>query len=262
MEVKTVHISYATNVGKVRQANEDNFYVDSAGIRISENEAGSRNIELNETRVFAVCDGMGGEAYGEEASRIVASTLLEMISEVKASETAELDKVMEKFVQAANDRICEMRLEKRCGISGSTLAMLCMCEKNVFTYNLGDSKVFRFSEGKLTQISEDQTVAARKVKANIYTEEEARKSSDFFKLTAFVGMDDRGVGIRPLSYAPIPLTTQKFLLCSDGLTDMCENEEIAEVLEGTELNKAEVLVERAMQHGGEDNITCIVVELQ
>ena len=255
-----IYVSYATNVGKVRGENEDNYFVDSVGIRILENESGERTLDGSYPRIFAVCDGMGGEAYGEEASRITADVLREAARLLGEASAEELDDLIHQVVTKANDRIVEMRRERRCGISGSTLAMVCLREGQAYAYNIGDSKVYCLEDGVLVQVNEDQTVAARKVKANIYTEEEARKSSDFSKLTSFVGVDDRGIGIKALTYAPICMTNRVLVLCSDGLSDMCEKEEIVGVLSAVSGNKAEALVRRALERGGEDNVTCIVIE--
>lgn len=260
LSTKTIFVSYATNIGKVRDGNEDNYYVDSVGLRLQENESGEKKLDWKFPRVFAVCDGMGGEAYGEVASQITADTIRGTVQQIREASSEELDEVIHQMVTAANDRIIEMRKERRCGISGSTLAMVCLYGLDAHIYSIGDSKVYCLEDGILTQINEDQTVAARKVKANIYTEEEARQSSDFSKLTCFVGVDDRGIGLKALTYQPIRMEDQILVLCSDGLSDMCEKEEIAQVLLETNGNKAEALVERALERGGEDNVTCIVIE--
>ena len=69
-EIRTVKVYVSTNVGFVREHNEDNYYVDEFGIRTDENEILSGELPLDKRRVFAICDGMGGEDFGEEASLI------------------------------------------------------------------------------------------------------------------------------------------------------------------------------------------------
>lgn len=252
-------VSVSSNVGKVRSNNEDNFYCDYIGYRTEINCSYKKVVGSNGRCIFAVCDGMGGELYGEEASQISVKTLEELSEEINSVETDNLHEVINYYSDEANKRICEMVEEKRCKRSGSTLAMVCIADNKVYAFNIGDSRVYYFSENKLRQITEDQTLAMRKLKANIYTEEEARNSLDSHKITSFLGVDDRGIGLNSLSYPPFEFDNGKILICSDGLTDMCSDDEIAEILCEKTDNYAELLVNRAVANGGKDNITCVVI---
>ena len=82
------------------------------------------------------------------------------------------------------------------------------------------------------------------------------------RITAFLGVDDRGVGLQTLKYPPVPLTNgTQLLLCSDGLTDMCRDEEIEAILLGAHENPAKALAEAALANGGIDNTTCVVLQV-
>lgn len=256
-----LHVTVATNVGKKRKNNEDNFFVDT--LKCCNFINSSNEIVLNSSGryVFAVCDGMGGESFGDEASNIAVSVLAKHVEKIKKTDISELDNLINMYVSEANDQICDMIAEKCCSRSGSTLAMICMDKTKVYAFNIGDSRVYYFNDNVLTQITEDQTLAMKKLKANIYTKEEAKSSLDAHKITSFLGVDNRRIGLTALSYEPFDIDTGMVLICSDGLTDMCSDEEIAEVLNSSNDNLANSLVNKALDNGGEDNVTCIVVQV-
>ncbi|MDE5619906.1 MAG: protein phosphatase 2C domain-containing protein [Ruminococcus sp.] len=255
-----IMVCVSSDVGKVRENNEDNFYCEHIGYRQEKNFNFMKSLNRVSRGIFAVCDGMGGEAYGEEASKIAVETLEEMSREIKSALSEKLHDTVNNYADEANGRICEMVEEKRCKRSGSTLAMVCIVGEYAYAFNIGDSRVYFFSDGKIKQITEDQTLAMRKLKANIYTEEEARNSPDSHKITSFLGVDDRRIGLHSLQYPPFEFGDGKILICSDGLTDMCSDDEIAEILSSDSENYAEVLVKKALDNGGQDNVTCIVIQ--
>jgi protein phosphatase len=129
-------------------------------------------------------------------------------------------------------------------------------------YYLGDSRIYRYQTDGLTRLTRDHTVANQKVDAAIYTEEEAKRSPDQHRLTLFIGSDKKRVGLNADSRPPIPLEIgNKFVLCTDGLTNMCSDDEIHSLLSQNFFNEAAVLVQAALENGGSDNITCIVLEV-
>lgn len=255
-------ISIASNVGLVRKQNEDNYYVREIGYRESRGCSVSSKMTMSGWKIFAVFDGMGGEAYGEEASRLAATALHEYSRNSDIDTASSIVEFVRGYIKLANDRICQMIEAKHCNRSGSTLALVLIKDKIAHVFNIGDSRVYHYTSDKITQITEDQTLAMKKLKANIYTEEEARKSSDSHKITSYLGVDNRGVGVPFLSYSPFEFTDGKLLICSDGLTDMCSDEEIEKILSGAEDNDAERLIDAALHNGGEDNVTCIVIAIE
>ena len=253
-------ISVASNVGKICSDNEDNFYVDEIGCRRERNCSAKVVLDSSKRHIFAVCDGMGGEAFGEEASRIAVMVLSEFREQMYTSKISQLSNEVNRYSNEANRQICQMVKEKRCKRSGSTLAMVCIDHDRAYAYNLGDSRVYYWQNGKLKQITEDQTLAVKKMKANIYTEEEAKNSPDSHKITSFLGVDNREIGLTALSYPSFKVGNGKILICSDGLTDMCSDKEIADILSLESRDVSNLLVEKAIINGGIDNITCIVIQ--
>ena len=260
-EPKTAAVFVATHLGYYRSNNEDNYFADELGVSPVENSYQSGNMELNVRRVFAVCDGMGGEDLGEEASRIAVEALAEYTPPLKIALQSELHEIVNKYASEANNRVCHMIKERRLSHSGCTLALVCIDQRYVSIFNIGDSRVYTLRGDQLTQVTEDQTLANKKIKANIYTEEEAKNSRDVHVITSFIGVDSREVGLKALSYKPIKTSDIRVLICSDGLTDMCTDDEIKEILSQECDNPAQLLVDKALENGGEDNVTCIVINI-
>ncbi|MCQ2470179.1 MAG: protein phosphatase 2C domain-containing protein [Ruminococcus sp.] len=258
---QTVRISYASNVGKVRTKNEDDLFIDGLGTRAKENMAGNRILNHSERYVFAVCDGMGGEQFGDEASSIAARTIAHFSYVLNASKPADLSDNVNALATEANNRISGMVYAKRANLSGSTLVMACLRKNMAYIFNLGDSRAYFCKGGVLRQITDDHTVARRKVKSDIISENEAKSTPDSHKLTTFLGIDTRWIGLKAQSYEPIDIRSGVLLLCSDGLSDMCSEAEITEILSGEHSNSAERLVNKAIENGGQDNITCIVIKI-
>jgi protein phosphatase len=140
------------------------------------------------------------------------------------------------------------------------MALIVLWREMVYAFSIGDSRIYRCHNNGLEQVSEDQTLAIKKLKANIYTEEEARNSPDTHRITSYIGLDNRGVGVPHHAYEPFLFAESILLLCSDGLTDMCTDEEIQSILLSNDEAPAKSLVELAIKNGGEDNVTCVVIK--
>lgn len=261
----TLRVSVSTHIGKVRGNHEDNFYLEGLYMNdIFRNDfSASYTVRSADGMTFAVFDGMGGAAYGEVASEIAVRTLRKYEKKLKyADGTRMLDQLVSSYTTEANDAICDMLTEKHCAVGGTTFSMLYFMGDAVKLYYLGDSRMYRYQSDGLTRLTRDHTVANQKVDAAIYTEEEAKHSPDQHRLTLFIGSDRKKVGLNADSRPPMPLEIgSKFLLCTDGLTNMCSDEEIHLLLSQNYFNEAAVLVQAALQNGGADNITCIVLEV-
>lgn len=259
--VKVLKVFVSTNVGYVRDHNEDNYFFDELGVRHEENENNSGELILDRRRIFAVCDGMGGEDFGEEASAISVDVLSRYRENIIAASHDELHETVNNYSVAANNEICEMVRQRQAHQSGSTLALVTIDSEKINLFNIGDSRIYIYYDNELTQMTEDQTLAMKKLKANIYSEEEAMNSPDSHTITSFLGVDSRGVGPKTVRSGPYNLEHMTILICSDGLTDMCSNKEIEEILREDHENPADVLVNKALEYGGYDNTTCIVIRV-
>ena len=252
----------ATHKGLVRDNNEDKFTINNICKKLE-----YKNVQFvaeYESPMFtAVFDGMGGESKGEYASFISSKTAKQLFYNLRQTPNAEmqLEEFVGTFVQNANDEIRTFLEENKCQTGGSTVVALVFLNGVVYPFSLGDSRIYLVRNGTITQISKDQTLAMKKYEANIYTLEEAEKSVDSHKLTSFLGVDYYRQGLSPQLFERIILQdNDKLLLCSDGLYDELTNQEIMQVILNNPDNPSFKLVQAALNHGGNDNVTCALIE--
>lgn len=260
-----LRVSVSTHIGNVRGNHEDNFYL--KGIYLHEHFrndfSATYTIDNPDGMCFAVFDGMGGAAYGEIASEIATQTLRKYEKELEEAEnTRTVDQIVSDYTKEANNAVVEMLREKQCLSGGTTFAMLYFMGGQARLYYLGDSRIYLEQENGIVCLTRDHTLANQKLDAGIYSEEEAENSPDQHRLTLFIGSDKSEVGLNADSRRPIPIRPgNKFLICSDGLSSMCSDNEMHQLLSQDYFNEAAILVQEALNHGGADNVTCIVLEI-
>ena len=255
------NVYLSTHRGRVRSGNEDNFTVNNVYRLLEDAEKNLMGTGLQEPLVCAVFDGMGGEANGELASGLGARAASLISAELKKSDEIDVDALVSAFVDKGNSAIIDMLESTRSKRGGSTFVMTIFYQGLVYPYSLGDSRIYLYRNRRLHQLSNDQTLAMKKLRANIFTEEEAMQSPDRHKLTSFLGVDVDAEGLEPQIYQPFMMKPgDRLLLCSDGLYDMCPDEQIARLLPQDADLACLSLVKAALENGGEDNVTCIVIE--
>lgn len=235
-----------SHIGNRRSANQDNFLC--VGKFMDSDNTGTNGIISGKTvnpkpAFFGVFDGMGGEECGEIASYIAAKTASTFEFGKK------IDKDFVRYCKEANKAICDYTSEHDITSMGTTLASLLFRKNRIYLCNIGDSKIFRFSKNKIEQISYDHVAsAAYGTKA---------------PLTQNLGIPETELIIAPYIASGYFNGGDKYLICSDGLTDMVSLDDIAETLrtkEGSEA--AETLLQQALVGGGRDNITIILLSLK
>jgi PPM family protein phosphatase len=229
-----------TDKGMVRAGNQDSFYADPSG------------------RFCIVADGMGGHAGGEEASRIAIKTIVSYVEQNWQSDS-EPTLLLEKSLLAANEAIvADQQLNPARSDMGTTAVMLLFEEDKVWAANVGDSRLYRFREGTLTQVTEDDTWVARAMKMQQLTAEEARTHHLRHVLSHCLGRRD--LDLRSEAIQTIDVRKDDvILLCSDGLTEEVNDQQLAEILRSTPLTELpQTLIEAAKTNGGSDNITVIL----
>ncbi len=242
MITKKIRDSYiraagATHVGLVRQSNQDNFAFREG--------------------TFVLADGMGGHQGGEVASFEATSTILES---GKINSVAD----MVKSVSKANQAILK-RAKKEDNLSGMGTTVCVLSEivgttgkKRIGIANVGDSRIYRLGKSELTQITQDHSLVGDLVRTGELTQEEAARHPQRNILTRALGIEqDLVIDTWELN----PVAGDKYLLCSDGLFNEIDDEKIAQILmEDTELEKiAQNLIDHALEAGGHDNITALVL---
>ena len=240
-------------VGQLRANNEDNFLF--RGAYLGQDNDGLDRIltwrtSLKTPTYLAVFDGMGGEANGEEAAWIAARTLQECTDQLPGERVS-----LEDVCQKANGRICQRARERGTGLEGTTVAILCLHDMEAEIANLGDSRIFLLRDNELRQLSVDHTDQDL-LQAQGITGRKPR-------LTQHLGIEPEELVIQPYVSRMETRVGDRFLLCTDGLTDMVQEEEIRQIL-GALLpmgRTVEELITRALDGGGRDNITVICCDV-
>ncbi len=225
---------------------------------------------LNDTLgLYAVADGIGGNEGGEVASRIAVETLGRAMPDLlgEKDRTPPTDRVraddpsvsaLREAVFLANRAIHQERSQNAAlSNMGTTLTALLLRDKQAFIAHIGDSRAYLFRAGKLLQLTDDHSFVAEQVRAGIFTLEQARSSPYRHMIT-------RALGIAKDAQAELTTRALKkddrFLLCTDGLTEMVADAEISRVLEMSSPQEAvQKLLAAANERGGVDNITAVVV---
>lgn len=252
----TIQASCDCNRGKIRKKNEDNFVFDGRCLPRENNglrHAVTMCASIQKEQCFAVFDGMGGENYGEYAAFAAAECMKGIIANLKQYVVPEkefLNDLCFAMNQAVNDAACTMRTRRM----GSTVAMLMFHQGFVYSCNVGDSRCYRYRNRVLLQLSEDHV-------DNCFTPSEKRKKP---ALSQCLGISEDDFIIEPYIAKGEVKEGDRYLICSDGLTDMLSEREISGILaeEITSAECAEKLVCQALENGGRDNVTVIVCEVQ
>ncbi len=249
----------ATDVGRVRDHNEDNYLVD-------------RKLAL-----FIVADGMGGHAAGEVASALAVRTVHEELRKqrqlvddyeigakgARAVSTREMLNLLEFAVQRACARIHEEAMadaQKR-GM-GTTLSAMLFARDKAFVAHVGDSRIYQYRGGRVQQITEDHTVFNELLKRGKLTREQIEKVAHKNAITRAVGVYER-VEVDTLAIEVLP--GDAYLLCSDGLHGYLDDKhlDVLSVLEGYRPeDQAQAFIEHANARGGKDNITDVIVRVE
>ena len=207
---------------------------------------------------LAVCDGMGGESYGDIASGLATEVIASQAVNVYDSGEDFSFAISNSLVEA-NSRICE-EIEARGKRMGTTLAAVYAVKGKFYCVNIGDTRIYHYSKGILEQISFDHTHAQTIVDAGEAMMDEIGSIPDAKKLTRHLGIFPEEANLSPnISVIDDVDNGDILLLCSDGLTDMLPDEEITAVLSTAESSQdcASKLVRLALERGGKDNITAI-----
>lgn len=247
-----------TDVGKIRGNNEDNYFVNG---KFKENtDTLNEKCEDNKQRqsyVYSVCDGMGGEACGEVASLIAAKSLVKFADK-------KINACINDYVGYANKLICN-EIEKNDGARmGSTVALLYIDDTGAYGYNIGDSRIYLVRDGYIRQLSKDHTQAQSLVDMGFLKPEDMNSHKGKHKLTQHFGIFPDELIIEPYEAEIVSVKQNDiFILCSDGLTDMMDDNEIFSVASETlsPIDMAEKLVDIAVEKGGKDNTTVVVVRV-
>ncbi|MCR4694653.1 MAG: Stp1/IreP family PP2C-type Ser/Thr phosphatase [Pseudobutyrivibrio sp.] len=235
-----------TDVGKKRLSNQDSLFVSDVQIGPLPN-------------LYIVADGMGGELAGDYASaRCVEIVTAEL---EKSTETQPI-KALDQALQMANRLINEeANADSNKTAMGTTIVAATIVDGHLIVANVGDSRLYVAGATKLTQITKDHSVVAELVRTGKLDEDDAKTDRRKNMITRAIGAEES----LTVDYFDVVLKgSENILLCSDGLTNMVDDEAIYSILSTDEdvFDKAKRLITLANNNGGKDNITVVVVAAQ
>jgi serine/threonine protein phosphatase PrpC len=247
-----IEVGSKSDVGRVRENNEDSFRV------------------VPELNLWILSDGMGGVAHGEVASALAIETIAaychqEPSKAAASSSIGELSDLsatanhLAEAARAANHKIYESaaRNPEQHGM-GATVVAAQLEGRRLSVMHVGDSRAYLMRSGTLVPLTEDHSLVAEQVRRGVLTQEEAEHSRLQNVLVRALGVRD---DVEPDASDRELLPGDFLLLCTDGLTRGIPDPEIAQILASSANPQAAVdrLIETALERGGEDNITAIVV---
>jgi protein phosphatase len=232
-----------TDVGRKREHNEDSHLV---------------RVDVG---LFAVADGMGGHQAGERASRMALDTLSEVLKPPeKSADREDVLAALRDATQAAGAAIFDAaQSDPDLQGMGTTMTSLWFHGGRVYLAHVGDSRAYLFRDGRTQQLSDDHSWVSEQVRAGMMTEEEAKESKFRHIITRSVGFEREVM----VDGAAIPVQAGDcYLLCSDGLSNYVDAEEIGRMLTARFYRDVpRLLVETANDRGGDDNITVVLVHV-
>jgi serine/threonine protein phosphatase PrpC len=242
--IEAMEIVALSDTGRVRQNNEDAVAYDvDAGVAL-------------------LADGMGGLAGGEIASQVAVAVVLDAVrGQESGGEMADEDALVEAF-EAANVAVRRAAQEAGSEMGTTLVAWVSPTPGECIVAHVGDSRVYRVRGSELERLTSDHSMVQQLVDDGVLSEVEASTSPHRNVITRALGLEEGvRVDVSSWSYAPDDL----FLLCSDGLTDMVSEREIGATLEAQGGNEgdlvvaAEALVAEAIEAGGHDNVSVVLV---
>ncbi len=239
-----------TDVGRTRPMNEDGYYISEYSQEID--------------GLYAiVADGMGGHQAGEVASAMATQQISESINQsyTEGMTTGELKELLVKVLKKANSAIYEKSInESSCGGMGTTITLGFVVGETGVVAQVGDSRAYMFRGGKLHQITTDHSLVQELMQNGQITAEEAASHPQKNVITRALGTDP-GVEIDLYEFKVQP--EDMLLLCTDGLSNMLQEDELTAILaefQGGSMERlAMQLVHRANEKGGFDNITAVLL---
>lgn len=248
-------VSICTSVsGNVRTNNEDNLFIN--GTILPENHEDLQEFicseqEDSQMTLLAVMDGVGGSYCGERASYEAAMEMQKAFRKINVCDNRK--KFLSDLCLTMNEKVCQLQ-ENYMAIMGTTVSALLFENGAVTVCNLGDSPIFAVRDGRISRIHEEHTNRRFLEKQKIN-----RKPV----LTQCLGIPEEEMVICPYIHSYEIKDHDWYLICSDGLTDMVADEDILTIIQNEKEHREKVqdLINRAMENGGKDNTTAILIHI-
>ena len=232
-----------TDVGMVRQVNQDYVFTTGKPLGILQN-------------LFVVADGMGGHQAGDYASKCTVEV---MIKEIAKSEGEDIERVLVKAIKAANREIIkEASGDEHLKGMGTTVVAATVKEQMLYFANVGDSRLYLINQG-IQQLSKDHSLVEEMVRLGGIKPEEAKHHPDKNIITRAMGVKEE---VEADIYEYRLKKGDMILMCTDGLSNMVEDEDMFDIVKGARdiVEAVQMLIEKANSNGGRDNIGVVLAE--
>ncbi len=228
--------------GLKRDGNQDSFLVDE---RLG---------------LFIVADGVGGHQGGEVASALAVETVREVVGHPKAHKFTAKEVLYQAYEEASHRIFDRSSVEVKLNGMGTTMVMGLIRDKKLFVANVGDSRCYLYRKPFIWQITEDHSLINEQIRLGLLTEEQAKKTIGKNVITRSVGFERDvypDVLEREISSGDI------FLFCSDGLSGMVTDNLMCQIFNQNAMDKVTPkMIEEALENGGDDNVTVLVLQFQ
>ena len=233
-----------TNIGRKRKINQDYVYTSLNKVGLLDN-------------LFIVCDGMGGHKAGEFASQYVAKNLAELIKNYTANTDPKT--ILSDNIKTVNKMLFEKaRSNSDLRGMGTTVVAATIKGKNLFYANVGDSRLY-VASSELKQITVDHSLVEEMIRIGEIRPEEARTHPDRNIITRAIGIEPN---VEPDIFDRRIRKNDKYLMCTDGLTSMVDNDTIFKIIlcARDTVEATQDLINEANRNGGKDNIGVIIID--
>lgn len=238
----------ATDIGRVRQENQDSFAYSVA--------------QDGASAVCVVCDGMGGVSGGKLASELASSAFVAEFGKltVRSFNSRRLPEYLIKAADSANQQVYRRSLdEPQYKGMGTTLVAAVLSGESIGIVNVGDSRAYRIGAGGISQITHDHSVVEGLVDMGEITREQAKHHPRKNLITRAIGTEKR---VTPDVFEPGADRGEFILLCTDGLTNVVDDSEILDIVRCGAVEEAcDRLIDAALTRGAPDNVTVALIEV-
>ncbi len=267
-----IRAGVASTVGTIREHNEDNFYLPTRRPGETRGGDGEHKAEFDSTidpdglYTFIVADGMGGQLAGEKASQMAVDLIpRELTKRLSGNEIDDksVQRGIRDAVAAANQEILGLSMiQNEFANMGTTVVLLMIRSGRMYVAGIGDSRAYRIRDNQIEQLTRDHSLADALFEAGTITKEEMPNHKFKHILYLYLGSKDARGGpdeIRAIEVSP----GDRFMLASDGLTGVVEDEDLTKVVESVDdpLKAASQLVSMALENQSKDNVTCMVIHV-
>ncbi len=265
-----LRVGVVSTVGNYREHNEDNFSLPTLAGKATAGGVGHRDasmditIERSQSYSFVVADGMGGQLAGEKASQMAVDIIPKELSKRignAGSDDKQIQKIIRDAVATANQEILGLSvIQTEFNNMGTTVVLALFRNDRVYVAGIGDSRAYRFRDGRIEQLTKDHSLAQALLEAGTITAEELPNHKFNHVLYLYLGSKDARGGPEDVKAAEVR-AGDRFLLASDGLTGVVHDAQLAEVVAVSDDPQASArsLIKMALDNQSKDNVTCLVI---